>query len=274
MIQARPDAAPAESTSSKLTFKNHANPLFTRPGLNSARAHEAEEEKRGSVSIDNAAATGAEPLMRRTSDDELRRNVVGYRGGNVAGSAFGANGDRGGGLGLGARFRPSASSPALASMGMSAVAGDARQDLGRNTKGSAATAIADAAGGHATDRHSVLSPDVASAPEWDPYEDDSEHEDHHHDGGSKMGPAHVDEEMGIGDGQVRGRGPRRGRPGRGSVIGPGAITMGSMSEARVRFLTAVKAHCTERYRQGWLSSTGLRVLKVRRRCKGRRQVSV
>lgn len=40
--------------------------------------------------------------------------------------------------------------------------------------------------------------------------------------------------------------------------------MGSMSEARVRFLTAVKAHYTARYHQGWLSSMGLRVLKVRR----------
>lgn len=38
--------------------------------------------------------------------------------------------------------------------------------------------------------------------------------------------------------------------------------MGSMSEARVRFLTAVKAHYTARYHQGWLSSMGLRVLKV------------
>lgn len=51
---------------------------------------------------------------------------------------------------------------------------------------------------------------------------------------------------------------------RGSVMGPGAVHSGSMEEARVRFLTAVKAHCTERYKQGWLSSTGLRVLKVSR----------
>lgn len=49
----------------------------------------------------------------------------------------------------------------------------------------------------------------------------------------------------------------------GGVIAPGNVTMGSMWEARVRFLTAVKAHFTERYRHGWLSSTGLRVLKVR-----------
>ena len=40
------------------------------------------------------------------------------------------------------------------------------------------------------------------------------------------------------------------------------MTMASMSEARVRFLTAVKAHYTARYHQGWLSSMGLRVLKV------------
>lgn len=38
--------------------------------------------------------------------------------------------------------------------------------------------------------------------------------------------------------------------------------MGSMAEARVRFLTAVKAHFTARYHKGWLSSMGLRVLKV------------
>ncbi|CBN76096.1 hypothetical protein Esi_0304_0019 [Ectocarpus siliculosus] len=51
-----------------------------------------------------------------------------------------------------------------------------------------------------------------------------------------------------------------GRTG-GSAITSGALTMGSMSEARVRFLTAVKAHFTARYHQGWLSSMGLRVLK-------------
>lgn len=57
-------------------------------------------------------------------------------------------------------------------------------------------------------------------------------------------------------------GPAGGRGGMDSVIRPGTVTMDSMAEARVRFLTAVKAHFTERYRHGWLSSMGLRVLKV------------
>lgn len=50
-----------------------------------------------------------------------------------------------------------------------------------------------------------------------------------------------------------------------AMAGGGKVTMGSMAEARVRFLTAVKAHYTARYHQGWLSSMGLRVLKVKRR---------
>ncbi len=48
-----------------------------------------------------------------------------------------------------------------------------------------------------------------------------------------------------------------------AMAGGGKVTMGSMAEARVRFLTAVKAHYTARYHQGWLSSMGLRVLKVK-----------
>lgn len=111
------------------------------------------------------------------------------------------------------------------------------------------------------------------APEWDPYDkNDGDNADSDGSGlersgrGTAMG--------GVGRrrrGVAAGEGRRRGSSGssRGGdvdvgsgVMGPGAVTLDSMSEARVRFLTAVKAHCTERYRQGWLSSTGLRVLKV------------
>eukprot|EP00903_Cladosiphon_okamuranus_P022319 g20525.t1 len=109
-------------------------------------------------------------------------------------------------------------------------------------------------GGEEGDGHEVrVKTDVA--PEWNPYEDSDEE-----DGGSNPRLAMGQRRNPAPTASITASSVTATATG-GKGDGGGAVTMGSMAEARVRFLTAVKAHYTARYHQGWLSSMGLRVLK-------------
>ncbi|CAN0042863.1 unnamed protein product [Scytosiphon promiscuus] len=100
------------------------------------------------------------------------------------------------------------------------------------------------------------------ATEWDPYEDSDDEDDDEKNPRVATGVRPMASKTPVVAGSTgEDRGQGKDLKTAAEIAPPGAVTMGSMAEARVRFLTAVKAHFTARYHKGWLSSMGLRVLK-------------